>query len=210
MPADVAEGVANGAFSVAPLFDRASWDLVAELRLRVNPGEFGRMMCVLGEYYGWALAAPEMNNHGFASIEAMHAWKGKGYPHILLTTDLWPDATEKEGFPTSEATKTSAITSLRNLVEDMGYYERSPVAIEEMRHAVFNEEGKVVSERAASKHGLEKKKLHLDCVTTRWIMAYCMRHVGLDTTYREPEGSRSPIVVTSIVPPPGRGRTGYR
>ena len=182
MPADVAEGVKDGAWSVAPVFDRASWEVVAELRLRCDPGNFGRSLCTLGEYFNWAVAAPEMNNHGHATLEAM---KAKGYPHILKTTDLWPEEVEKLGFPTDERTKEKAISSLRNAIDDFSYFENSKVAIAEIQAAVRDDNGRMVSERAQSAVGGEKKKLYLDCVITRCIGLYCLKFFTLDETYRD-------------------------
>ena len=160
--------------------------MVAELRLRCDPGDFGRMLCTLGEYYFWAVLAPERNNMGTATIEAI---KTKGYPHLLKTTDLWPDDVEKEGFPTDENSKTKAITAYRNAIDQLAYFENSHVAINEARAAVWDVNGKMVSERAQSKLGQEKKRLYLDCVITRCIGLYCLRFLGLDETYRESESA---------------------
>ena len=199
IPADIAEGVKDGAFNVAPVFDRASWEVVAEARLRCNPGDFGRMMCTLGEFYYWAILCPEMNNHGHAAIEAMKNWRnGRGYPHILKTTDLWPDAPEKLGWPTDERTKEKGITALQMLINKFGYVENSKVAIGEMMAAVRDNNGRMVSERAISKKGLEKKRLYLDCVMTRVIAAYCLKFITLDDSYRESQRKKSAVSMVRI------------
>ena len=193
--ADVSEGVKDGAWSVAAVFDRASWEMVAEFRARMDPGRFGDMLCLMGEFFNWAIVAPEMNNHGHATLEAM---KAKSYPHILKTTDLWPGDVMKLGFPTDERTKGKIISALRNAIDAQNYIENSKVAIREMMRAVADKDGKMVSEGG-----------FLDCVITRGIGLYCLKFLTLDETYREKEEDRSPVMVTSIVSKP-KGRGGYR
>lgn len=196
VPADVAEGVKDGCWSVAPVFDRSSWEVVAEIRLRCDPGDFGRLLCTLGEYYNWALLGPENNSIGAACLEAI---KAKAYPHVLKTTDLWPEGEEKLGFPTDDRTKEMCISALRNAVDDLGYFENSKVAINEMMAAVRDEHGKMVSERARSMVGQDKKKMFLDCVSTRIIALYCLKFLTLDETYREPSQDEAPMRVSSLI-----------
>ena len=201
MPADVAEGVRNGAFNVSPVFDRSSWEVVAQIRLRCDPGDFGRMMATLGEYYNWALLAPEMNNHGHACLEAMKSWRGRGYPHILKTTDLWQGVTEKLGFPTDDRTKTLTITALRNVIDQLAYVENSPVALKEMMGAIFDEHGDMVSERSKNAVGKDKKRLYLDCVITRMIGIYCLKYMTLDESYRDNKVKNEGILVSRVAGP---------
>ena len=195
IPADVAGGVTdesgidplksdNRCWSVAPVFDRASWEVVAELRLRCDPGNFGRKLVTLGEYYNWALLAPELNNMGQATLEAMRA---EGYPHIFRAEDIWPDGKKQLGFPTDERTKVLALTALRNAIEDMSYKENSITAIYEMFEAVHDEHGKLSSSG------------WLDCVITRMIGLYLLKFFTLDETYRRKDLQDSPMVVTSLV-----------
>ena len=183
IPADVAEGLKDGAYSVAPVLDRSSWEVVAEWRGHVDPGQFGDIMCLLGEFYNWALLAPEMNNHGFTTLEII---KRREYPHVLKTTDLWPEMAEKSGFPTNDVTKEKAISALRNAIQDEVYVETSKQAVTEMMRAVRDLHGKMVSQSG-----------FLDCVITRCIALYCLKFVGLDETYREEESSNT-LTVTRV------------
>jgi hypothetical protein len=198
IPADICEGVKDGAFNIGAVMDRSSWEIAAEIRLRCDPGEFGRMMCVLGEYYNWALAIPEMNNPGHATLEAMKSWRKYGYPHILKTTDLWPDATEKLGFPTNEKTKALIVSALRTAIDHKAYQENSPVAIKEMKGAIFNEYGKVVSERGKNTVGKDKERLYLDCAITRMIGVYALKYLTLDDSYRDNKNKEGILQVTRI------------
>lgn len=193
---DVAEGVKGGAFSVGAVFDRSSWEVVAEFRDRLDPGQFGDVLSVLGEYYNWAILVPELNNHGHATIEAL---RRHAYPHILSTIELWPDEVKRAGFPTNIKTKEMIISALRNGIDTQSYVENSKVAIDEMRRAVRDDNGKMVSEGDG----------FLDCVITRGIGLYCLRFLHMDESYRNNDEKKSPIRVSSIVSKP-KGRGGYR
>lgn len=185
------------AWSVAAVFDRSSWEVVAEMRVRCDPGLWGRMLCTLGEYYNWSVVAPELNNHGHATIEAM---KTKGYPHVLQTTMLWPDEVSRLGFPTTSKTKSLIITALRNAIINRSYKENSPIAIDEMMGAVFDVNGHMVSEGG-----------YLDCIISRAIGLYCLQFLRLDDTYRNCRNEGGQGMVSSIVRrPKGTSRTGYR
>jgi len=190
--ADIAGGVrdengldplkaANRCWSVGCVWDRSSWEVVAEIRLRCDPGAFGRKLATLGEYYKWALLAPESNNMGAATLEAI---KGQGYPHVFRDKDIWPDKQGNLGFPTDERTKLLSLTSLRNAIDGMVYKENSLTAIDEMYEAVFNDAGKLTSTG------------WLDCVITRMIGLYLLKFFTLDETYRSKDAIDSPIMVT--------------
>jgi hypothetical protein len=205
--ADVAGGIPEGAelvaedsdhraWSVGAVFDRSSWEVVAQLRLRCDPGEFGRMLCVLGEYFNWAILVPEANNHGAATIEAI---KAEEYPHLLYTTDLWKDEAKHAGFPTNGKTKAKIVTAVKNAIDNQAYKENSLVAIEEMQAATYADDGTMVSQGG-----------FLDCVITRGIGLYCLQFLTVDETVREAHHSKkSPLVVSSVAGRP-RGRAGYR
>ena len=184
------------AWSVAAVFDRASWEIVAELRLRCDPTEFGKMLCTLGEYYNWAIVAPESNNHGHATIGAM---REAGYPHILRTDDLWPDRQKDYGFPTNARTKVFIKSAVQTSIETEAYKENSKVAVEEMIKAVTDDNGRMISAGG-----------FLDCVITRVIGLYCLKFLSLDDTRRSTE-QNAPLRVTSIVPQSKTtSRAGYR
>ena len=195
--ADVAEGISNGAWSVAAVIDRSSWEVVAEFRARLDPGVFGDVLCVMGEYWNWAILIPESNNHGQATIESIRRNK---YPHLLETNVLWEDERKRSGFPTDRRTKELIISALRNAIDKQTYIENSPVAIDEMFRAVRDDSGSMVSEGDG----------YLDTVISRGIGLYCLKFLTLDETYRnEPDTRHSPYKVTSLVSKP-KGKAGYR
>ncbi len=197
---DVAKGIIDGAWSVACVFDRSSWEVVAEFRDRLDPGKFGKVMVDLGYFYKNAVLVPENNNHGAATLERIvHT---EEYPHVLMTNTLWADDKNPDyGFPTNERTKELIVSALNNAIDQQSYFENSKVAVNEMLGAVRDANGKMVSEGG-----------FLDCVITRGIGLYCLKFLTVDETYRDSETRNRSIVVSSTV---GRSRerhgsTGYR
>lgn len=180
------------AWSVGAVFDRSTAEVVAELRLRCDPGEFGRKLCVLGEFYNWSLLIPESNNHGAATIEAIRTDR---YPHLIRTTDIWGSETaDQYGFPTNNKTKPLILAALRNAIENQYWRENSEVAIDEMIGAQLDAQGSLISDG------------FLDCVITRAIGLYCLKFLSLDDTYREKhkrpdiDNDQNDVAVSSTVP----------
>jgi len=199
--ADVAEGVPNGNWSVADVYDRSSWEQCAQLRLRINPGEYGRKLCTLGYYYNNAALLPENNNHGQATVEAI---KQAEYPHLVNTRELWPNENvHKDGFPTNDRTRNLAITSARTALEDDTIFINSTLTLSEMETFIQNEDsGKFEAQKGCWD----------DCVITFSIGAYALRHMALDETYAGRAKLRKIRSFASVLPE-SKGRrsaTGYR
>lgn len=197
--ADVAEGVKGGAYSVAKVYNRSSWECVAQWRGHVDPGDFGKILVDLARFYNNAVLVPEMNNHGWATIERI---KSENYPHLLNTRDIWGEdaVSEKWGFPTNEKTKNLIISALANAIEGRTITEHDIVTINEMQSLVRDEKG-----RATVEDGF------YDTVMAAAIAVYCLKFFTVDTTYRERDDESAPMIVTSITGTrAGLARTGYR
>lgn len=180
--ADVAKGVLDGAWSVARVWDRSSWEPVALFRARLDPGDFGEQLALMGFYFNNALLAPENNNHGWACLERL---KMIGYTHILKEEELWPEDRNKQfGFPTNEKTKGLIISSVRNAIDEGTYFEYSDFCINEMMRAVWNDAGKMVTQSGWT-----------DSIIATGIGLYCLKFLTLDETYRD-SGERSPIIAS--------------
>lgn len=178
--ADVAEGLDNGCWSVATVFDRESCNVVGEWRGRINPGEFGRIMVKMGEYYNYALLAPERNNHGHATLEAIRA---ADYTNIFRPKMVWPDVSDNGyGFQTNERTKALIENSLALWIKDLAYFEPSKVAILEMMAATRDNSNKMVSTG------------YLDTVISRAIGLYLLQHLKIESYYRESKEADRAIV----------------
>lgn len=179
--ADTGEGVPEGDYSVMQVFDRATWEQVAVWRARIDPGLFGREMVKVGYFFNNAVLIPELNNHGWATVEAI---KTLHYPHLLNTRDLWKDGeAEKDGFPTNEKTRNYAITAARNAVDDGTIFINDIVTVSEMESFVQNEKTQKFE---------AQKGCHDDCVISFSIGAYCLKFLTVDETYGAHAKQRHP------------------
>lgn len=199
---DSAEGVAEGDYNVAQILDRSTWEQVAVWRGRIDPGLFGMVMVNLGYFYNNAILIPELNNHGWATVESI---KNEKYPHLLNTKILWGDKeTPRDGFPTNEKTRNLIITSLRNSVDDDTIFINDAITIDEMESFVQNDKtGKFEAQ----------KDCHDDTVTSLAIGAYCLKFLTLDESYGEHSKHRSgsPVLTNSVIGSYKRhSATGYR
>ncbi len=203
--ADVGEGVQDGDFSVMHVLDRSSWEQVATWRGRPDPGEFGREMCKVGAYFNFAVLIPELNNHGWATVEAIKAEK---YPHLLNTKEIWKEGeTPKDGFPQTERTRSLIITALRNAIDDDTFVINDPVTLEECETFIQNEKtGKFEAQDGC----------HDDCVISAAIGVYCVKFLTVDATYAETSNQRQVdyrSLVSSVINERSSKRksaTGYR
>lgn len=169
--ADVAEGVPNGNWSVAPVYDRSSWEVVATVRRRVSPGEWGRQLVEVARFYNNAILSPENNSLGQGTIEAI---KETEYPHLLNTHDLWGEKeTVKDGFPTNEKTRNLAISALRTMIDEETIVLWDSVFINELETFVVDDTGKFVAMEGCQD----------DCVLSLAIGAYCLKYLTVDETY---------------------------
>lgn len=179
--ADVSEGVQGGDWSVAQVVDRSSWEQVATWRGRVSPGDFGRILCSIGTFYNNAVLVPELNNHGWAVVEAILAEK---YKHLLKTTEMWPQDQEKHGFPTNEKTRAFIITALRHAIDNDTVYINDIITLKELETFIQNEKtGKLEAQAGC----------HDDCVMSLGIAIYCLRFLTVDETYAEHEKRKMAI-----------------
>ena len=200
--ADSGEGVPEGDFSVAQVFDRSSWEQVAVWRGRIDPGEFGRLLVSLGKFYEWAVLIPELNNHGWATVEAI---KAEQYPHLFNTKEIWKEGeTPKDGFPTTEKTRNLIITAIRNAINESTSVINDPVTLGEMQTFVQNE----------NTHKFEAMEgRHDDCVISFGIGVYAVKFLTVDETYDVESRHRfaNPMLTKSAVGSSGRrSATGYR
>lgn len=200
--ADSGEGVPEGDFSVGQVRDRSSHEQVAVWRGRMDPGDFGRLLVTLGKFYEWAVLIPELNNHGWATVEAI---KGEAYPHLLNTKEIWKEGeTPRDGFPTTEKTRNLIITATRNAIDENTAVINDPITLNEMQTFVQNEDTKKFEAMAGC---------HDDCVISFGIGQYCLRFMTVDETYDIESRHRfgSPVLTQSATGAPGRrSATGYR
>lgn len=120
IPADVAEGLDHGDYSVAKVLELESGDQVAEVHLHIEPADFGNIMVELGIHYNNALLVPEANNHGISTIQRI---KDLEYRNIFTgqhirerSDDKFRKPVKRYGWVTTEITKKAIIDNLANMI----------------------------------------------------------------------------------------------
>lgn len=175
--ADTSEGVPGGDWSVAQVLDRESWEQVAVWRGRINPGRFGDELNKMGVFYNNAILIPELNNHGWATVERLRELK---YPHIFKTSDIrtdqWRDKKEQFGFPQNAQTRNHIITAGRNAVDQDTIKFNDETTV--MEFMTFVKDPNTGREEA-------QDGCFDDCVISLCIGAYALKFLYLDETYAE-------------------------
>jgi hypothetical protein len=82
LAADVAEGLVQGDWSVAKIYNRLTHRQVAEYRDHIEPKEFGTICASLGRIYNNAVVAIEANNHGHSTLTRLT--DTEKYPEELI------------------------------------------------------------------------------------------------------------------------------
>ena len=159
-------------------------------------------MCHIGKFFDNAVLVPELNNHGWATVEVI---KTEQYPHLLNTRLIWKEnETPKDGFPTNEKTRGLIITALRNAVDDDTVFINDANTINEMESFVQNEKtGKFEAQ----------KNCWDDCVISLAIGVYCLKFLTVDETYNEDSKHfhGNPLLTQSMIEKARRrSATGYR
>jgi hypothetical protein len=177
---DVAEGVPNGCFSVAVVMDcdALSARVVAQQRMRINPGLWGRELVRLARYYNNALLVPERNNHGHATIFSIQE---EGYD-VVPTKEIFGGNDDGYGFPTNQRTKELMVSALASAIEDGAYRETSRVAVIEMMRIVRKASGSIEAESGYS-----------DCMIARAIAIFCLKFFQFSG-----QRSNAPLVMQQI------------
>lgn len=137
--ADIAEGLEDGAFSVAQVLDLGESEVVAEYHGHIAPDMFGDILDMLGRYYNLASVAPE-------------SWPGPGGTTMarlvqLAYPRLWKDVEEKEaGWSTTAKSKPIMILGPEGLspaLRDLKLTIHSAETIAECRSFVYDEKSRM-------------------------------------------------------------------
>lgn len=119
-PADVAEGLEHGDFSVVGVINRHELRLDAVFHGHPDPDVFADYIHRLSVYYRKALTAPERNNHGLTTITTLK----KKYHHIYKEkkVDKKTDETrEILGFRTDAKTRPLIVDALKTAVREKAF-----------------------------------------------------------------------------------------
>ena len=145
--ADVAEGLANGDFSVAEVIDTSSMETVARWRGHIDPDKFGEIIGALGTHYNYALVGVEVNNHGLTTIQKLRDTfytnlfkRDKGYD------EDFEEPTSNLGWKTDVKTKRLMIDDLIRLIRDGVIHDPDEVFVNEAFAFVRDERGRMKAE----------------------------------------------------------------
>lgn len=163
MAIDSSEGLPGGDFSVIQILNRTTWSQAAVYRSQTKPDLLARKAFNLGAWYGWCLAAPEINGPGLVTTLGL---RDLGYPNIVHRQALNIEAgevkeTQELGWHTNSKTKPILISSLESALREILLVVKDEQTLEEVKHFVVKEitdQGYVVYGGAPGWHD--------DCVIT--------------------------------------------
>jgi hypothetical protein len=142
---DSAEGLEDGNFSSSFVMDMYTYEMMAEFHGKVRPDEHAYIIASLGNIYNAALAAPEYNAPGNATLQELK----KIYPNIYrwkYIDDYKPRESNKMGWQTNSTTRPLMLALCKRLVEDLARGRlfnpaiiKSGALVDEMRTFVVQE-----------------------------------------------------------------------
>jgi len=103
-------------FCAAVALNRKTWEMVAKWHGRINAGQFGDELNLLGRYYNNALLAVEANNMGQSTIDRL---KTLNYPYLYLRerfSEVEKKVTKEVGWWTDRKTKPLMLGYLAELI----------------------------------------------------------------------------------------------
>lgn len=141
--ADIAEGLEDGDFSTACVLDK-NFEQVAVYKGHLDPDLFGKFLVNLGKYYNNALLAPELNNHGHATLAAI---KNERYYQIYrreVQEDLTNDIMDKVGWLNNVKSKMKMLDDFKQAYRDGSLKLNHEETLREMRTLTLEEDGNVI------------------------------------------------------------------
>ena len=145
--ADVAEGLANGDYSVADVIHTGTMRTVARWRGHVDPDRFGEILGALGTYYNYALIGVEVNNHGLTTVQKLRdTFYTNLYKRDRGYDEDFEEPTSNLGWKTDVRTKRLAIDDLIRLVREGVVQDPDMVFTEEAFAFVRDDRGRVNAE----------------------------------------------------------------
>lgn len=156
--ADVAEGIevvgqiGNDRYdhSSGDVIDRHTGEQVAQIHGDFEPDEFGRQLCMLGQWYNWAYMGIERNNNGQTTLNEIEHQNYPGDKIFARTTT--PDGkrytTPQTGWVTSHVTRPNMINRLAR-VAGADVIINSFNTVKEMKTFVIWPDGSVKAQRGS-------------------------------------------------------------
>ena len=139
MGIDTAEGLGHGDYSVCDVLTPEGVQ-VAQWHGHTDPDLFGRICAQIGEWYNTALAVPEANSIGLATITTM---RNEGYGRIWRRQQVNTTSngfTQQLGFHTSRVTKPQMVAHLAEALRE-GMVIRSKRTVDELKTYIRDDKG---------------------------------------------------------------------
>lgn len=141
--ADVAEGLEGGDFSTAFVMDQ-DWNQVASYCGHIDPDLFGRELSKLGKFYNDAVVAPEINNHGHATLAYLKKnYNGRIYYEMIKEKDA-DDYTKRLGWRTTRKSKHKMLDDFVAAVRDNNVDIKDKSLLREMLTLQIEPDGDVI------------------------------------------------------------------
>lgn len=140
--ADVAEGIEGGDYSVACVLNK-NLEQVAVFHGHLDPDAFGTLLVRIAKLYNSALLAPEVNQHGHATLAAI---KNAGYYSVYkreVKEELGRDITEKVGWHTNTKTKMLMLDGLIAAYREDSVRVNDAETLREMISLTIQDDGNV-------------------------------------------------------------------
>lgn len=130
--ADVSEGVGRDSSTIA-ILDFSTMEVVATYRNnKIAPDLFAHEIKNGGLTYGGCLVAPELNNHGHATMATLKTIYSNIYKQVR-TDKKRDEQTEKLGWSTNLATKPKMLSELKTILDEEGIKLLSRDLLNEVR-----------------------------------------------------------------------------
>ena len=167
---DCSQGIRGRDYSVADVWKMRTWEQVAQFRGHPDPDKFIDIVYGLGCMYGWGVVAVEDNYPGNSIIDGLTR---KKYPNMWV--DPSGDARDERaggrpGFKTTEKTKNTFISDLRQALRDMDIRINSKYTIMELNSFIVTDSGKMEAAEGC----------HDDTVISAAIAAYILKRWTLE------------------------------
>lgn len=142
---DSAHGEEDGNFSSTMVIDMYTYEMMCEFHGRVRPDEHAYVIASLGNIYNGALAAPEYNQPGNATLQELR----KIYPNLYrwkFIDDFKARQSNKLGWQTNSQSRPLMLALGKRLIEDLARGKlfnhnmiKSKALVDEMRTFVVQE-----------------------------------------------------------------------
>lgn len=138
--ADVAEGKADGDYSVAQVLD-PDCNVVAMWYGHIDPDLFGFELVKLGRFYNDAYLGVESNNHGLTTLKSIQKYDYWNLYFAKIYDRFSDSITKKLGWVTTSKTKPMAIDKLAEFVREFYIGIPSAVTVQELLTYIIEDNG---------------------------------------------------------------------